>query len=238
MDAVPVKIPLSHFHVDLEGILERVTPRTRIIFINNPNNPTGTVVPKHGFDDFLAALPEEVVVILDEAYREFVEEDDTPHGEDYLSGPPWVITMRTFSKAYGLAGLRIGYGIAAPPIAELLDKVRQPFNVNSLGQVGACAALDDQDHFHKTIVTVRHGRRFLYEELEKQGIPYIPSQANYIMIHVGIDCEQVYRELLHQGVIVRPLTSFGYHDYIRVSIGKPQENARFLEALTTILHSL
>jgi len=235
MDAVPVKVPLQNFQVDLAGILERVTEKTRIIFINNPNNPTGTIVSKQAFDRFLEALPEDVIVILDEAYREFVTDPDTPHGEDYLDGPPWVITMRTFSKAYGLAGLRIGYGLAAPAIAELLHKVRQPFNINSLGQIGACAALDDTGHYEKTVATVAEGMHFLCEECRKAGMGYIPSQANYFMIQLGRDCEEVYEAMLRQGVIIRPLTSFGYHDYIRVSIGKPEENVRCLSALKNCL---
>ena len=235
MAGIPVKVPLKDFTVDLEGILKRVTPKTRIIFINNPNNPTGTAITKQAFSHFLESVPDDVIVILDEAYREFVTTPDSPRGEDYIDGPRWVVAMRTFSKAYGLAGLRIGYGLASPHIIQLLNKVRQPFNVNLPAQAAAVAALDDSDHFNKTLSTVSDGLTYFYHELGALGIPYIPSQANYFMIHVGTDCDGVYEAMLRQGVIIRPLTSFGYKDYIRISIGTPEENARCLAVLKEVL---
>ncbi len=235
MDAIPVKVPLKDFTVDLQAILARITPKTRIVFINNPNNPTGTIVTKSAFDRFARSIPEDVIIILDEAYREFVTEPDTPHGEDYLNGPRYVITMRTFSKAYGLAGLRIGYGLAAPEITQVLNKVRQPFNVNTVAQIGACAALDDDDHYSKTMRTISEGLRFFYRELDYAGISYIPTQANYVMIHVGANCDEVHEAMLRQGIIIRPLTSFGYHDYVRVNVATPEENARCLSNLKAVL---
>lgn len=235
MDAVPVKVPLKDYHLDLENMLRHVSAKTRIIFVNNPNNPTGTVVSRHVFDEFLNAIPEHVIIILDEAYREFVTTPDTPHGEDYLAGPRWVITMRTFSKAYGLAGLRIGYGIAAPELTRFLNKIRQPFNVNLLAQIAASAALDDQVHVQQTLAAVADGLRYFYQELDRAGIPYIPTQANYLMIRVNTSGDAVYQAMLREGVIIRPLTSFGYPDYIRINMGTLEENKRCMAALQKIL---
>lgn len=235
MGGIPVKVPLNDFTVDLKAMQEQVTSKTRIIFINNPNNPTGTTITKESFDTLLKAIPEDVIVILDEAYREFVTTPDSPCGEHYIDSPRWVITMRTFSKAYGLAGLRIGYGLASPGIIQLLNKVRQPFNVNLPAQTAALAALDDDDHYHKTMTTVSDGLTYFYEELDKLDIPYIPTQANYFMVHVRKSCDDVYEAMLRQGVIIRPLTSFGYNDYIRITVGTPKENARCLAVLKDVL---
>jgi len=230
-DGIPVAAPLKDFTIDLEAIQEMITPKTKIIFINNPNNPTGTIIRKRAFEDFLRTIPETIITIVDEAYGEFITAEDTLHGVDYVAGPRWIITLRTFSKAYGLAGLRIGYGIAPEELIKYLNKVRQPFNVNSLGLVGACAALDDGVHLSKTLQLVSDGLEFLYRELDRLGIPYIRSQSNFLMFFVGKRCSQVYDALLRQGVIVRPLASFGYHEHIRVTVGTAQENDRFIKML-------
>ncbi|MBN2468667.1 MAG: histidinol-phosphate transaminase [Deltaproteobacteria bacterium] len=236
LDGVPIKAPLKEFSVDLEAMKEKIGPRTRIVIINNPNNPTGTIVRKTAFEQFIRSIPENIVIIVDEAYGEFVTDPDFPQGHHYLTDKPWVITMKTFSKAYGLAGLRIGYGIAAPEIMHYLNRVRQPFNVNLLAQVAACAALTDHDHVIKTLRTVNDGLHYFYQNLKQRNIEFIPTQANYLMIRVGKNSDTVYEALLKEGVIVRSLTSFGFHDYIRVSVGTPSENQRFIASLDKVLH--
>jgi len=235
MDGIPVQVPLNKFCIDLQAIMDKIGPKTRIIFINNPNNPTGTIIKKEAFDNFLLSIPENIIVILDEAYGEFVNDADFPRGEQYLEGPRWVITMKTFSKAYGLAGLRIGYGLASGDLSRFINKIRQPFNVNSLAQVAACAALEDEKHLQETLRVVSHGLRYLYRELDRLKIEYIPTQANFFMIRVGKDCNKIYEAMLKEGVIVRPLSSFGFHDYIRVSVGTPEENERFITSLKKVL---
>jgi len=235
MNAVPITVPLKDFAIDLDMVLSRVNEKTRMIFINNPNNPTGTVITRSAFERFLSALPENVIVILDEAYREFVTTEDTPHGEDYLGGPAWVITMRTFSKIYGLAGLRIGYGLAAQGIIGLLNKIRQPFNVNLLAQIAATAALADEEHVARTQRVVSEGLQFFYRELDALGISYIPTQSNYLMIQVNRLADEIYQAMLRRGVIIRPLTSFGYPYSIRINAGTPDENRRCLSSLKDVL---
>ncbi|MBW1678775.1 MAG: histidinol-phosphate transaminase [Deltaproteobacteria bacterium] len=235
MDGIPVKVPLKNFRIDLNAINEKIGPKTRIIFINNPNNPTGTIITKGEFEDFLHSTPENTIIVLDEAYGEFINDPDSPQGKNYLEGPRWIITLKTFSKVYGLAGLRIGYGLASRELTQYLNKIRQPFNVNSLAQVAACAALEDNVHFQKTLSVVSEGLRYLYQELDRLKLDYVLTQANFLMIRVDKDCNQLYELMLKEGVIVRPLSSFGYHDYIRVSVGIPQANERFINALTKIL---
>jgi len=236
VDAIPVKVPLRKFSIDLESVQKKIGPNTRIIFINNPNNPTGTIVKKKEFEDFLHSIPENIVIILDEAYGEFATDPDFPQGASYLNGPRWIITMRTFSKVYGLAGLRIGYGLASEDLTQYLNKIRQPFNVNSLAQAAACAALGDEGHLKTTLRTVATGLDYLYQTLEHLKLEYIPTQANYIMINVGDNCDKVYELMLREGVIVRPLSSFGFPEHIRVSVGNQQENERFITSLKKVLH--
>jgi histidinol-phosphate aminotransferase len=235
MDGAPIRVPLKNFGIDLRAVLEKISPRTKIIFINNPNNPTGTIVKKKEFEEFLKNIPATIIIVLDEAYGEFAEEPDFPQGKNYLDAQHWIITLRTFSKVYGLAGLRIGYGLAPQELTQYLNKVRQPFNVNSLAQVAAIAALDDNDHIEKTIGIISDGKKYLYRQLDQLGVNYIPSQSNFIMIHLGKQCPRVYDFLLRMGVIVRPLTSFGFPEYIRLSIGTTEENARFIDTLKKAL---
>lgn len=227
-DGIPVPVPLRDFRIDLRAMAEKITAKTRVVFITNPNNPTGTIVAKAQFDQFLRAVPESAVVVLDEAYGEFVSDPDTPLGKDYLQGPPWIITLRTFSKVYGLAGLRIGYGLAARDLTLYINKVRQPFNVSVLAQAAASGALDDEAHLEKTLRVVRDGRAFLAQEFRRLAVDYVPSQSNFIMIHVGTHCDRTYEALLRQGVIVRPLKSFGYPEHLRITVGTPEENRRFI----------
>jgi histidinol-phosphate aminotransferase len=234
--AVPIKVPLKDMALDLKAMAERVGPRTRIIFVCNPNNPTGTVVGRQAFETFLDALPDHVVVVVDEAYFEFVRDTESANGMTYLATRPSVVTLRTFSKAYGLAGLRVGYGVMAAPLAEMLNRIRMPFNVNLLGQAAATAALDDVDFLKKTLEITHNGLDALYAALGERGLKYFPSQANFFLIDVGRPADEVFEALLHHGVIVRSMRSYGFPNYIRLSVGLPEENTRFLTALDKIIN--
>jgi len=206
-----------------------------MIFICNPNNPTGTVISKKDFKDFLQSIPSEVLVVVDEAYIEFVRDKSCAISIDYLDSGIALVMLRTFSKAYGLAGLRIGYGIMPQEIASLLNRVRQPFNANSLAQVGAGAALEDKAFLEKTLSLIHEGLDFLYTSLDRMNIKYFPTQANFFLIDVGKDADEVFEKMLKQGVIVRSMTSYGYPNYIRINVGLHEENVRFLNALEKII---
>ncbi len=233
--ATPVQVPLKSLSVDLDGIRDRISSRTRMIFICNPNNPTGTVISKKDFKDFLQSIPNEVLLVVDEAYIEFVRDKNGAISIDYLDSGVALVTLRTFSKAYGLAGLRIGYGIMPQEIASLLNRVRQPFNANSLAQVGASAALEDKAFLEKTVSLINEGLDFLYESLDRMNIKYFPTQANFFLIDIGKDADEVFEKMLKQGVIVRSMTSYGYPNYIRINVGLHEENVRFLNALEKII---
>jgi histidinol-phosphate aminotransferase len=231
----PVKVPLKERTLDLERMAERISSTTCMIFVNNPNNPTGTIVSKDDFEAFLERVPLGVIVVMDEAYIEFVRDKTSPAGLDYLDGDKHVVTLRTFSKTYGLAGLRIGYGVMKENLADLIHRVRQPFNTNLLAQVGALAALDDDAFLDKTVSTVHKGLDFLYREVEKLGLRYFPTQTNFFLIDVEQDAKRVFENMLQRGVIIRPMTAYGYPTYIRVNVGLPAENQRLVEALREVL---
>ena len=233
--AIPVWVPLKSNAIDLEGMQQKITPRTRLVFLNVPFNPTGSILSKTEFEKFVSAVPPHVVVVLDEAYIEFVRDSDCVRSLDYIESGHHIVGMRTFSKAYGLAGLRVGYGIMSAELAELLNRVRQPFNVNSLAQVAAMAALKDDGFLQKTIQLVHEELDFFYVSLTRLGIEYLPSQANFLMINVGQPANDVFERLLKQGVIVRSMASYNYPEFIRVNIGLHSENVRFLQALETVL---
>jgi histidinol-phosphate aminotransferase len=233
--ALPVEVPLKDSHIDLNGMLERIGPKTRLVFLTNPHNPTGALIAKPALDDFVTALPVDVVLILDEAYIEFVREPNCPSSIDYLDSGKIVVGLRTFSKAYGLAGLRVGYGLMPSFLADLLNRVRQPFNVNSLAQAAAVAALDDEVFLKETVKLVFEELDFIYAALDDLGIDYLKSQANFILIKVGKNANDVFEDLLKQGVIVRSMTSYGYRDCIRINVGLHHENVRLLEALGSVL---
>ncbi|MBU4413848.1 MAG: histidinol-phosphate transaminase [Proteobacteria bacterium] len=233
--ATPVQVPLKSLSVDLDGIRDRISSRTRMIFICNPNNPTGTVISKKDFKDFLQSIPSEVLVVVDEAYIEFVRDKSCARSIDYLDSGIALVMLRTFSKAYGLAGLRIGYGIMPQEIASLLNRVRQPFNASSLAQVGAGAALEDKAFLEKTLSLIHEGLDFLYTSLDRMNIKYFPTEANFFLIDVGKDADEVFEKMLRQGVIVRSMTLYGYPNYIRINVGLYEENVRFLNALEKII---
>lgn len=230
-----VKVPLKERVLDLDGMARGTSSKTRMIFVNNPNNPTGTIVSLEDFERFLQRVPPEVIIVMDEAYVEFVRDTTCPMGLDYLDGDKTVVTLRTFSKAYGLAGLRIGYGVMKESLTGLLDRVRQPFNTNLLAQVGALAALDDEAFLKKTVDTVHKGLDFLYQEVEKLGLQYFPTQTNFFLIDLERDAKSVFEKMLRSGVIVRPMTAYGYPNYIRINVGLPEENHRFVEALRKVI---
>jgi histidinol-phosphate aminotransferase len=224
-------VPLSRFKPDLDAMLRAVTSETKVIFLNNPNNPTGALLKHEEIYGFLRALPRDIVVALDEAYIEFVTEAGAADGIRLLGENPMLIALRTFSKLYGLAGLRIGYGFSSPTLVDYMNRVRQPFNANLLAQAAATAALDDREFVEKTLSIVHEGLRFLYNALDAMGLEYVPTQTNFFLIRIPGGGKPLYERLLRQGVIVRAMDSFGLSDYIRISVGLPDENRRFIEAL-------
>ncbi len=229
-------VPLRNFTHDLEAIAQQIGARTRVVFLANPNNPTGTIFRRHEWERFLENLRPDVLVIVDEAYFEYVDDPDYPNSLSYQAGAKTLLTLRTFSKLYGLAGLRIGYGVGSPAIIDLMQRVRQPFNVNAAAQWGALAALDDHDHVRKSLELNRQGKDFLTREIIKLGLPYITSQANFILIHVGRGYE-LFQQLLRQGVIVRPMGVYDLPQYVRVTVGTMEENRQFIAALTKAMHA-
>jgi len=233
--ATPVYVPLKFLSIDLEGMKERISPNTRMIFICNPNNPTGTIVSAQDFDAFIHAIPQDIVVVVDEAYIEFARDKNCVSAVRYADMGRPVVTLRTFSKVYGLAGLRVGYGIMAQEIAALLNRVRHPFNVNSVAQTGAAAALEDTAFFEKTIRLIHEGLDFFYESFDRLGIKYVPTQANFFLIEVSKDANKVFESLLRLGIIIRSMASYGYSNYIRVNAGLPEENTRLVDGLIRVL---
>lgn len=231
-------VPLSGFRPDLGAMLREVTGETKLIFLNNPNNPTGALLKHEEIAAFLKALPRDIVVALDEAYIEFVTEAGAADGLRLLAENPTLIALRTFSKLYGLAGLRIGYGFSSPTLIDYMNRVRQPFNANLLAQAAATAALDDREFVEKTLSIVREGLQYLYKSLGAMGLEYVPTQTNFFLIRIPGGGKPLYERLLKQGVIVRAMDSFGLSDYIRISVGLPDENRRFIEALGRCLGGL
>jgi histidinol-phosphate aminotransferase len=229
-------VPLHDFTHDLEAMAEAVTSRTRIVFVANPNNPTGTIFLRPAWEAFLHALAgRQLLVIADDAYAEFVTDPEYPNTiAERGNGAVPVVTLRTFSKLYGLAGLRIGYAVAPAGIVEALGRVRQPFNVNALALVAAHAALDDHEHVARTLAVNREGMAFLTAAFERLGLPWVPSAANFVLVRVG-QGSRTYDALLREGVIVRPMDGYGFPDHLRVSVGLAEENARCIRALEAVI---
>ena len=227
---VPAK---AHGH-DLEAMLAAIDANTRVVFVANPNNPTGTWFGPDALESFLARVPQSVLVVLDEAYIEYAEGDELPDGLDYLARYPNLLVSRTFSKAYGLASLRVGYALSSPQVADVLNRVRAPFNVNSLALAAACAALDDADYLAASRRTKDAGMAQLEAGFRRLGLSWIPSKGNFIAVDFGCDAAPINQALLQAGIIVRPVAGYGMPTFLRVSIGTEQENARFLEALEQI----
>jgi histidinol-phosphate aminotransferase len=230
-----VSVPLSGFKIDLEAIFKEITPRTKLIFINNPNNPTGSILLANEMRQFLAGIPDNVIVALDEAYIEFVGDPRVADGLALVRDCPLLFVLRTFSKLYGLAGLRIGFGFGSERLVDYMNRVRQPFNANALAQAGATAALDDTPFVEKTLALVREGLTYLYARLEEMGIPFIPTHTNFFLIQVPGAGKRVYEAMLREGVIVRSMDSYGLPEYIRINVGLPEENERFVATLKKVL---
>ncbi|MCQ4271909.1 histidinol-phosphate transaminase [Pseudomonas kuykendallii] len=228
-------VAAKHWGHDLPAMLAAIDENTRVVFIANPNNPTGTWFGPAALADFLAKVPERVLVVLDEAYIEYAEGDELPDGLDYLAQYPNLLVSRTFSKAYGLAALRVGYGLSSTEIADVLNRVRQPFNVNSLALSAACAALDDADYLQRSRALNDAGMKQLEQGFRALDLQWIASKANFIAVDLGRDAAPVYQALLREGVIVRPVGAYGMPNHLRISIGLAEENARCLDALGRIL---
>jgi histidinol-phosphate aminotransferase len=235
MGGKPIKVKLKDFTHDLESMLKKINRKTKLVFICNPNNPTGTTVSLKAFNSFLSKIPKRVIVVLDEAYGDFVEETFYPNGLDYIKKGKQVIILRTFSKVYGLAGLRIGYALGRGDLVDCLYQVRDPFPVHRLAQVAAVAALDDEDHAIRSIQLVYEGRKYLYKELDRMGLSYVPSQANFVFVDFEKDSEEVFQALLRKGIIIRPGKVWGFPTFARVTIGRMGDNQRFIRALKKIL---
>jgi len=229
MGATPVAVPLDAELVhDLGAMIDALTPQTRVAIVCNPNNPTGTSVGAEAFDRFAARLPDDVVLLIDEAYVDFARRPDFPDGLGWVARRPGTVVVRTFSKISGLAGLRVGFGVADPELAGYLERARHPFNVNVLAEAAALAALDDREHRERTVRGNAEGIAYLRRELAALGIETWPSEANFVLARPG---PGVYEFLLREGVIVRPLGGFGLPEHVRITIGLPEENERLVKAL-------
>jgi histidinol-phosphate aminotransferase len=223
-----VDVPDPDFVADLDGMLAAITPRTKEVFIANPNNPTGTMVFQDDIDRFMSRVPEHVMVVFDEAYYEFL--DDAPDVLKYVRAGRNVVVLRTFSKIQGLANLRIGYGLAAPEIVEVLQRARQPFNANGIAQAGALAGMRDKNHMEATRRVTDEGRNFLQAEFLDMDLEFVPSHANFVLVRVG-DGKKVFEALLRRGIIVRAMGSYGLPEWIRVSVGTMPQNKTFVAEL-------
>lgn len=235
VNANAVVVPARDWGHDLDAMLQAITDRTSLIFIANPNNPTGTWLTKAEIHSFLLNVPKHVLVVLDEAYCEYIDEPEYPDGIALMAEFPNLIVTRTFSKAWGLASLRVGYSVSHPDVANILNRVRQPFNVNSFALAAAAAVLNDTDYLAKGKQINKDGLSQVSAGLTSLGLSFIPSVGNFISFDTGRDEMQVYNDLLHKGVIVRPVGNYGMSQHLRVSIGLPEENQRFLDALAQVL---
>lgn len=233
--AKAVVAPAKDWGHDLDAMLERVTAKTRLVFIANPNNPTGTYLTQGQLEAFLAKIPETVLVVLDEAYTEYVDAEDFPDCLSLQNQYSNLIVTRTFSKAYGLAGLRVGYSVSNSDIANLLSRVRQPFNVNNLALAAAEVALSDQEYLDKAVQVNAAGMAFYQSGLAKLGLDFIPSVGNFITVDLAKDASPIYQSMLEQGVIVRPVANYGMPKHLRISIGLQHENERCLKALQQVV---
>lgn len=236
MGATPVKVPLCNYAHDLPAMAAAITERTKLVYIANPHNPTGKTNSKAQVDAFLAAVPENVLVILDEAYIEYVDDIDYPDSSVYLREGKNVLLLRTFSKIYSLAGLRVGYGFSTrPEIIAALNQVREPFNVANIAQFAAIASLGDDGQVARSRAVNEIGKQFIYSACQRLGLEYVPTQTNFMLIDTRQPCRDVFNKLLREGVIVRTGDIFGYPTMIRVTIGIAEENARFIDSLEKVL---
>jgi histidinol-phosphate aminotransferase len=235
MGGTTVAVPLTDYTHDLKAMRAAVTEKTKLVFVCNPNNPTGTTVGRKQVTELIDSLPEGVITILDEAYYEYVADPEYPESIDFIHQGKNVIVLRTFSKIYGLAGLRIGYGVANPELIGSLMRVKEPFNVNMMAQVAALAALEDKEHVARSRELNEEEKIFLAGEFTRLGLFHVPTQANFIWLRVAADCRSVFNALLKRGVIVRTGDIFGAPDVVRVTIGTREQNKRFIMMLEEVL---
>ncbi len=229
-----IEVPLKYYKYDLGAIRGRIDRKTKLVFIANPNNPTGTYVANYELKEFMDGLPQGLVVVLDEAYDTFIDVQDFPNSLSHIRDKNLII-LKTFSKAYGLAGLRLGYATADAELVSYMERVRQPFNVNSLAQAAGAAALEDKKFLARVRKVVLEGKGFIYDNLAKLGLSYVPSVANFILIDIERDSRAFFRRMLNCGVIVRDMKQYGLNNFIRVTIGTKKENERFIKALKKVL---
>jgi len=232
--ATGIEVPAHDLGHDLRAMRAAITPRTRIVFVANPNNPTGTFISPRDLDAFIDSVPRDVLVVLDEAYNEYLEPQDRADSVSWIAKFPHLAISRSFSKAYGLAALRVGYGVMAADVADMFNRVRQPFNVNALAQAAAIAALEDTAYVDESRALNKQGLAQLYAGFQSLGIACVPSHGNFVLAKVG-DAARINTALLHKGVIVRPVASYGLPEWLRISVGLPAENDRFLAALREIV---
>ncbi|HSA32243.1 MAG TPA: histidinol-phosphate transaminase [bacterium] len=236
-----VLVPLAKDHrFDIPGYIERINEKTKLIALVNPNNPTGTYYTKKEFEALLSYVPERCVVLVDEAYYEYVDAPDCPNAMEYRKDFENLVICRTFSKAFGLSGLRLGYGVTTAEIGDTYRKVRAPFNVNELAQVAGVAALEDTDYLRRSIETNRKGKEYFYAELRRMELEFLPSQGNFLLVRVGggeTGGAECYENLLREGIIIRPVNNYGFPDWIRISIGLPEQNQRCIAALEAYLRN-
>jgi histidinol-phosphate aminotransferase len=235
MNAPVARVPLRGDRHDLEAMAQACDARTALVYIANPNNPTGTYVGRRAFLDYLDRVPAHVLTVIDEAYADYVSAADYPDGIDYVREGRNVLVLRTFSKIHGLAGVRIGFGVTSPEVARGLEAVRSPFNTSSIGQAAALAALSDSAHVARSREENAREARFVIGELSRRGITFIPTVTNFVLIRTALGGEDLHQRLLAEGVIVRPMEAYGYQDAVRVSFGTHDENQRFLAALDQVL---
>jgi histidinol-phosphate aminotransferase len=228
------KAPIKGMRVDLKALRNLVDEKTRVIFLNNPLNPTGTIFEDKDFDDFVRSIPDDILIVVDEAYGEFSESEAFPQSLKYMDDFP-VIVFRTFSKAYGLAGLRVGYGLGEKSLMSFMERTKQPFSVNMVALIAARAALSDNDYLKKVLENNRKGKQFYYKTLQELSIEYIPTEANFLIIKLGLRAETITKKLFDKQVLVRFMAAYGLPDFIRVTIGTMEENSRFIEALKKLL---
>jgi histidinol-phosphate aminotransferase len=235
MEGHPVEVPLREHTHDLEAMARAITPRTKAIFLCNPNNPTGTLVIRAELERFLKRIPSGVLLVVDEVYGDFADSEDYPDALEYIRQGAPIISVRSFSKIYGLAGLRIGYAIAPKEIIGWLNRVREPFPVNRLAQIAAQAALEDEDFRRRVLEETRRGKEFLREELRRLGMHCLPSHTNFLFVDLGVDAQLVFSALLRKGIIIRPGGIWGTPTWCRITIGTQEQNERLVESLKEVL---
>ena len=230
-----IAIPLKDFRHDIETMSRSINHKTKIVIMDNPINPTGTIVKKDVFERFIKQLPENVLLVIDEAYREYIEDENYPDTLEYIAKHHNIIILRTFSKIYGLAGLRVGYGFSNPEIIAALMKVRLPFNVNLIAQIAATAALDDIEYVEKSLKNNETGKKYLYRELDRLKLKYTPTYGNFILVHFDYEAKSVFEQAQKRGLILRTIREYGLPNSLRITIGTSSQNNRLIEVLKSVI---